>query len=201
MIKKERTKINNQITAKELRVLGPAGENLGVLSFKDAFERARETGLDLIEVAPMANPPVAKIMDYGKYKYEASKKERKMRSGTKSAETKSLQVKPGTGENDLTIKARQASQWLKEGHRIKIELFLPGRSKYLDESFLKTRLDRILLLITESYKIADPYKKSPKGLVVVIEKSDKKHAENKQITHEETAHHPQRENPGPETRG
>ncbi len=127
-------------------------------------------GLDLIEIAPNANPPLCKIMDFGKYQYEASKKLKKSKSGAKATETKSIQIKIGTGDHDLTLKAKTASKWLKEGHRIKVELFLAGRAKYMDERFLKERLDRVLHLITEDYKIADAYKKGPKGLTTTIER-------------------------------
>lgn len=134
------------------------------------MEKAEAEGLDLIEISPNANPPVAKITDYGKYQYEASKKQRKAK-GAKPTETKSIQIKIGTGENDLRLKAKNASKWLAEGHRIKAELYLVGRSKYMEENFLKERLDRVLRLITEEYKVSEPYKKSPKGLTITIEKA------------------------------
>ncbi len=145
-------------------------KNIGVLSFKEALELAQNQGMDLIEVGPNANPPLAKVMDYGKYKYEVSKKLKKQKGGAKQTETKSIQVKIGTGDHDLELKAKTASKWLKEGHRIKVELFLAGRAKYMDEKFLKERLDRVLHLITEDYKISDAYKKGPKGLTTTIEK-------------------------------
>ena len=128
-----RERINNQIRAKELRVLGSENTNLGVLSIKDALELAQSKGLDLIEVAPNANPPLAKIMDFGKYQYEANKKLKKSKSGAKHTETKSIQIKIGTGDHDLELKAKTGSKWLKEGHRIEVELFLAGRAKYMDE--------------------------------------------------------------------
>ena len=166
-----RERINNQIRAHELRVIDSENQNLGVLSIKDALELAQSKGLDLIEISPNANPPIAKIMDFGKYQYEANKKLKKAKAGAKPTETKSVQVKIGTGDHDLELKAKTASKWLKEGHRIKIELFLSGRTKYMDEKFLKERLDRILHLITENYKISDSYKRGPKGLFITIEKA------------------------------
>ena len=96
---------------------------------------------------------------------------KKAKAGAKPTETKSVQVKIGTGDHDLEMKAKTASKWLKEGHRIKIELFLSGRAKYMDEKFLKERLDRVLHLITEDYKVSDSYKKGPKGLFITIEKA------------------------------
>ncbi|MFA6524535.1 MAG: translation initiation factor IF-3 [Candidatus Paceibacterota bacterium] len=166
-----RERINNQIRAREVRVLDSENQNLGVLSIKDALELAQSKGLDLIEVSPNANPPIAKIMDFGKYQYEANKKLKKAKAGAKPTETKSIQVKIGTGDHDLELKAKTASKWLKEGHRIKIELFLAGRTKYMDEKFLKERLDRVLHFITENYKVSDSYKKGPKGLFITIEKA------------------------------
>ena len=135
-----RERINNQIRAKELRVLDDKNQNLGLLSIKDALELAQNKGLDLIEISPNSNPPVAKIMDFGKYQYETSKKLKKAKAGAKATETKSIQIKIGTGEHDLGLKAKTASKWLKEGHRIKVELFLAGRAKYMNEKFLKERI-------------------------------------------------------------
>ncbi len=153
-----------------MRVLDSENKNLGVLSIKDALEMAQNLGMDLIEVGPNANPPLGKIMDFGKYQYEANKKLKKTKAGAKHTETKSIQIKIGTGDHDLELKAKTASKWLKEGHRIKVELFLAGRAKYMDEKFLKERLDRVLHFITEEYKISDAYKKGPKGLTTTIEK-------------------------------
>ncbi len=165
-----RERINNQIRASELRVLDQENKNLGILSIKDALELAQSKGMDLIEIGPNANPPLAKVMDFGKYQYEASKKLKKAKAGAKHTETKAIQIKIGTGDHDLELKAKTASKWLKEGHRIKVELFLAGRAKYMDDKFLKERLDRVLHLITEDYKISDAYKKGPKGLTTTIEK-------------------------------
>jgi translation initiation factor IF-3 len=165
-----RERINNQIRASEVRVISNEGVNLGILSFKDAFAMANLQGFDLIEITPNANPPIVKIANFGKYQYEQNKKLKKAKAGAKTTETKSVQIKIGTGENDLALKARKASEWLKEGHRIKIELFLSGRSKYMADAFLKERLDRILHLITENYKVAEDYRKGPKGPTITIEK-------------------------------
>lgn len=170
----ERVRINNQIRASELRIIDDEGENIGVMPTKDALELAKNKNLDLIEISPNAVPPIAKIMDYGKYQYEQNKKIKKQKANSHTTETKTLQVKIGTSEHDLSIKAKNASKWLKEGHRIKVDLFLSGRSKYMDPAFLKERLERILHLITEEYKIAEDFKKSPKGMTIVLEKENKK---------------------------
>lgn len=167
-------RINNQIRAREIRVISSTGENLGVLSLKDALVQAQTEGLDLVEVTPNTNPPIAKILDYGKYKYEQKKKAQKVKAGAKRTETKPLQIKIATGENDLQMKAKRASEWLSEGHRVKLELFVSGRSKFMGEVFLKERLERILKLITEDFKISEDYKKGPKGPTITIEKNSKK---------------------------
>ena len=140
------------------------------MSIKDALEMAHNMGLDLVEISPNNNPPIAKIVDFGKYQYEQNKKLKKAKAGANRTETKSIQIKIGTGEHDLALKAKNASKWLREGHRIKVELFLAGRAKFMDEKFLRERLDRVLHLITEDYKIADTYKRGPKGLTTTIER-------------------------------
>jgi len=167
-------RINHQIKATQVRVIGAVGENFGVIPLSEALAHAQTAGLDLIEISPNAVPPVAKIMDYGKYQYGENKKQKVAKSKSKAVEVKTIQVKVGTGDHDLALKARKASEWLKEGNRIKIDLFLPGRTKYLDQKFLHERMDRVLKLISEDFKVADPAKKSPKGLTVIIEKSSGK---------------------------
>ena len=154
-----------------MRVIGPSGENFGVIPLKDALAKAQELGLDLVEISPSAVPPIAKITDFGKYQYDEKKKQKVAKAKVKTIDTKSLQVKIATDEHDLQLKAKKASEWLAEGHRIKIDLFLSGRAKYMDLKFLNERLDRILKLITEKYKVAEAPKKGLKGLTMVIEKA------------------------------
>jgi translation initiation factor IF-3 len=163
-------RINHQIRASELRVIAEDGVNLGILSLKDALEKASAAGLDLIEISPNAVPPIAKIMDYGKYQYNENKKQKTAKAKSHSVEIKNIQVKVGTGEHDLELKAKKTSEWLTEGNRIKIDLFLIGRSKYMDRKFLEERLERILKLITVEYKVTEAVQKSPKGLSILIER-------------------------------
>jgi translation initiation factor IF-3 len=166
--------MNEQIRVREVRCLGPNGENYGIIPIEEALQKAREAGLDLIEVSPNANPPVCKITDYGKFKYEQKKKDKEVKARARVTETKETQVKIGTSERDMQIKASKAALWLREGHRVKIDLFLWGRYKYMEFNFLKERLERFLAIIPESYKIADEIKKSPKGLSVAIERDPSK---------------------------
>ena len=166
----DRLRINNEIRALELRVIGAQGENLGVLSLDAALTAAKTAGLDLIEISPSAVPPVAKIIDYGKFEYERSKKEKVAKTKVKISETKEVQIKVGTGENDMLLKAKKAAEWLAEGHRVRAELFLKGRYKGMEEAFLKDRLQKFLERIPYAYKVAEPIARSPKGFAGVIER-------------------------------
>ena len=154
-----------------MRLIGPKGENFGVVAVREAIAKALESGLDLVEISPNAVPPIAKIVDYGKFLYSENKKQKVIKSKTHTVEVKSLQIKVGTGDHDLNLKAKKASEWLKEGHRVKIDLFLPGRAKYMNEAFLKERMERVFKLIPENFKIAEEPKKSLKGLTAVIERA------------------------------
>lgn len=169
----DKIRINKEIRAPELRVVGAEGENLGVLSFADALKAAETAGLDLIEISPNARPPVAKVMDYGKFQYELKKRENAARAKAKVSETKEVQIKVGTGENDMRLKANKAAEWLAEGHRVRAELFLKGRYKGMEEAFLKSRLEKFLLLIPFAYKIAEPVARAPKGFAAIIERDAK----------------------------
>jgi translation initiation factor IF-3 len=163
-------RINNQIRSPELRVIDEGGNNLGVLPLAQALAIAQDEELDLIEISPEANPPVAKIMNFGKYQYLENKKQKKAKVNARPTETKTLQIKIGTGEHDLELKAKQASKFLKEGHRVRINLYLSGRAKYMDPKFLRERFDRLLKLIPENYKMGTDIQKGPRGLTVIIEK-------------------------------
>lgn len=165
-----KARINHQIKAPELRVITEDGANLGVIPLAQAIREAQARNLDLIEISANAVPPVAKIMDYGKFQYDEKKKQKVAKSKAQTSDLKNIQVKIGTGDHDLELKAKKASEWLKEGHRVKIDLFLIGRSKYMDFNFLKERLDRIFKLITVEYKVASAPLKGPKGITTIVEK-------------------------------
>lgn len=171
---KEQIRMNEGIRVPEVRVIGPDGGNLGILPTREALAKAQEAGFDLIEVSPNAQPPVCRITDYGKFKYEQNKKDKAVKARSRTTETKEVQVKIGTSEHDMGIKAAKASAWLRDGHRVKVDLFLWGRYKYMEFSFLKERLERFLAIIAESYKIAEPIQKSPKGLSVTLERDKTK---------------------------
>jgi translation initiation factor IF-3 len=174
MSKSDKSKINDAIRSLEVRVISDELGNLGVMKTKDAIAKARELGLDLIEISPDAMPPVAKIMDYGKFQYSQSKKQKEIKVKTKAAsasgEVKNIQIKVGTGEHDIELKANKASGWLTDGNRVKVELFLKGRNKYMDKKFLQERLERILKFIKVPHRVVDGFKDSPKGITVTLEK-------------------------------
>jgi len=166
----QQPRINQQIRVSELRVIGPKGENLGILALEKALKEAERLGLDLIEISPNAVPPVAKIAEIGRFLYEENKKG-KLSKRSHSTEVKTIQVKVGTGNHDLELKAKKTSEWLSLGHRVRVNLFLPGRSKFMDEKFLSERLERLLKFVSVDYKVAEEIKKSPKGLTIMIERA------------------------------
>ncbi len=131
---------------------------------------AKEKELDLIEISPTAIPPVAKIMDYGKYQYQENKKARESAKKAQGVEIKIIRLKLGTSQHDIEVKAKQASEFLKEGNRIKVDLVLRGQAKYLDKKFLKERIERILPFITENCKIVDGPKSGPIGISIILER-------------------------------
>ena len=112
-------------------------------------------------------------MDYGQYRYESGRKAREVKAKSHVTETKSIQVKIGTGDHDQQLKARRISEWLNEGHRVKVDLFLWGRYKYMEPTFLKERLERFLKIVPAEYKLADVIKKSPKGFTTTLERVGK----------------------------
>lgn len=108
-----------------MRVIGPDSEQLGILQIKDALQRAQEAGLDLVEVAPTSSPPVCRIIDYGKYRYELAKKQHGAKQ--KSAQLKEVKLRPFTDTHDLDFKMRHAKAFLAEGHKVKVTVMFRGR--------------------------------------------------------------------------
>ncbi len=170
MIKK--FKVNNQITAPELRVADEKGEQIGIMNREEALKLAGSKNLDLIEVAPTAKPPVARIMDYGKYLYREEKEERKQRARQKKDILKIVRISLNTGLNDLKIKAEKTDNFLKEGFRVQIELILKGRAKY-QKTFAdlgKQKLENFFKLILVPIKIISELKRQPRGFSATITK-------------------------------
>ncbi|MDH3771649.1 MAG: translation initiation factor IF-3, partial [Nitrospirota bacterium] len=120
-------RINHLIKVPEVRVIGAEGEQLGILKTSEAIKQARETGYDLVEVAPTAEPPVCRIMDHGKFKYEQSKKEHRMRLHQKSTQVKEVKFRPRTDTHDMETKIRQIRDFLEEGNKTKVTVMFRGR--------------------------------------------------------------------------
>lgn len=119
--------INEQIRDKEIRVIGENGEQLGIMSPRDAMNIAKESNLDLIKIAPKAKPPVCKIIDYGKYKYEIAKREKDAKKKQKTIDVKEVRLSPNIDEHDLNTKANHAKKFLSKGDRVKVALRFRGR--------------------------------------------------------------------------
>ncbi len=126
--------MNEGIRAREVRVVSDDGEQYGVLTLKKALEKAQEAGMDLVEISPNANPPVCKIMDYGKFKYEKTKKDKENKKKQKQVVTKEMRVKPHIDTHDRDTKIAQIEKFLEKEYKIKISLRLAGRQKlYADQ--------------------------------------------------------------------
>ena len=119
--------INEQIRDKEVRLIGPDGAQLGIVSSREAFAKAQEAGLDLVRIAPQAKPPVCKIIDYGKYRYELSRKEKEAKKKQKTIDIKEVRLSPNIDTNDLKTKVNAARKFLSKGDRVKVTLRFRGR--------------------------------------------------------------------------
>ena len=119
--------INEQIRDKEVRVIGEDGEQLGIMSSKDALKMAREAELDLVKIAPTAKPPVCKIVDYGKYRYEQMRKEKEAKKKQKTIDIKEIRFSPNIDTNDLNTKVNQARKFLIKGDKVKVSIRFRGR--------------------------------------------------------------------------
>ena len=125
--KKPFHRINSQIKNEEVRVLMDDGEQLGVMKTNEAIDLAKNRKMDLVEIAASNNPPVCKIIDYGKFKYQEQKKKNEAKKKQKTIETKEIKIRPGTGEHDYQVKIKNAQKFLKGGNRVKFSLRYKGR--------------------------------------------------------------------------
>jgi translation initiation factor IF-3 len=126
-------RVNEQIRVKEVRLIGADGENVGVVATEEARRMAREAGFDLVEVAPNAEPPVCRIMDFGKFIYERTKKEREARKAQTKIEVKEIRLRPKTNVHHRSFKVRDARRWLEDGMKVKVRIRFRGREiDYLD---------------------------------------------------------------------
>ena len=140
--------INEQIRDKEVRLIGADGEQLGIVSSKEAQRLADEAGLDLVKIAPTAKPPVCKIIDYGKYRYEQARKEKEAKKKQKTIELKEIRLSPNIDTNDLNTKINSAKKFIEKGNKVKVSLRFRGRemahmnqSKYILDDFAEALAD------------------------------------------------------------
>ena len=119
--------INEEITDKEIRLIGNEGEQLGIMSAAEALRIATERELDLVKIAPGSNPPVCKIMDYGKYRFEQAKKEKDAKKNQRGIEIKEIRMSPGIGDNDFNTKLKNGQKFLNDGNRVKVSVRFRGR--------------------------------------------------------------------------
>lgn len=140
--------INEQIRDREVRLVGENGEQLGLMSARDAQEKAREAGLDLVKIAPRATPPVCKIIDYGKYRYEQVRRQKEARKKQKIVEIKEVRLSPNIDVNDMNTKMTSARKFLEKGNKVKVTLRFRGRemahmqaSRHILEDFAKDCAD------------------------------------------------------------
>ena len=164
-------RINHQIRTDKLVVIDETGKNLGVLSLSEALKTAQARGLDLLEVNPAATPPVAKIVDYGKYEYHQRKAERKIKTARKNQELKTARIKFKTSVHDIAVKAAQVDKFLAKGNKVKLEIFLRGREKaYRD--LAKTKLLEFEKAVTRRHKIETPASSQLSGWSLIVSPLD-----------------------------
>ena len=145
-IAKEEPRINEQIRVREIRVIGAEGEQLGIMNPRDAVAMAAEQHLDLVEIAPTAKPPVCRIMDYGKYRYEQQKREKEARKKQKVFDVKEVKLRPGIEDHDFEVKFKNAVRFLEDGDKVKCTIMFRGRElthPELGEVLLKRMADQL----------------------------------------------------------
>ncbi len=130
-------RINNEIRVKEVRLIGADGGNVGVVSLEEALRLAQEADLDLVEVAPNSDPPVCRILDYGKFLYEKAKKDREARKAQTKVEIKEVRLRPKTSEHHRSFKVRDARRWLEEGKKVRVRIRFRGREIHYPEIALE----------------------------------------------------------------
>ncbi|MCR5607615.1 MAG: translation initiation factor IF-3 [Lachnospiraceae bacterium] len=159
--------INEQIRDKEVRLIGADGEQIGVMSSKEAYEKAKEAGLDLIKIAPNANPPVCKIADFGKYRYEMARREKDAKKKQKVTDIKEIRITPNIDTNDLNTKVNQAKKFLAKGDRVKVTLRFRGR-EMSHMSTSKVILDTFYEKLEDVAVIEKPAKVEGKSMIMFL---------------------------------
>ena len=165
--RERRVRVNRQIRISPVRVIGPGGEQLGVLAVDEALAAAQERGLDLVEVAPTARPPVVKIMDYGKFKFEEAKAARAAKKKQHVIHLKEIKVRPGIEEHDFEFKSRHAREFLQEGNKVKVTMMYRGR-QLAHVELGKAVLDRFAGGLNDIGKVEQEAKLEGRNMVMVL---------------------------------
>jgi translation initiation factor IF-3 len=160
-------RINDRIRAREVRLVDPDGRQLGIKPLPEALHLAREADLDLVEVAPMANPPVCKILDYGKWKYEAAQRDKESRRKASNVQIKEMKYRPKIGGGDFDTKTRKVAHFLDQGHKVKITIMFRGREMAHPE-LGKRILDQIAEQLTPGAKVEAAPKLDGRNMVMVL---------------------------------
>ncbi len=160
-------RVNDRIRAKEVRLIDPDGKQLGIVPLEDALEKARDLGLDLVEVAPNADPPVCRIMDYGKYKYLLSKKEHEAKKKQTIINVKEMKLRPRTDEHDFQVKLKHIKRFLTSGDKVKVTCRFRGREmSYTDQGM--ALLHRIIDEVKEIGKVEAHPKMEGRAITMVL---------------------------------
>lgn len=160
-------RVNERIRDAEIRLIGADGENVGVVSGVRALEMAEEAGLDLVEISPNANPPVCKIMDFGKYKYETQKREAEARKKQKIIDVKEVKFRPNTDKHDYDVKMRNVFRFLEDGDKVKITLRFRGR-EMAHQDLGRTLLQRIAADVDGLGKVENMPKMEGRQMIMII---------------------------------
>ena len=159
--------INEQIRDREIRLIGEDGEQIGIMSARDAMKLAREANLDLVKIAPTAKPPVCKIIDYGKYRYEQARKEKEARKKQKTIEVKEVRLSPNIDTNDLNTKVNQARKFVSSGNKVKVAVRFRGR-ELAHTAVGKTILEDFAQKLSDIAVIDKPAKLEGKSMVMFL---------------------------------
>ena len=159
--------INEQIRDKEVRLIGENGEQLGIMSAKEAMRLAEEAELDLVKIAPTAKPPVCKIVDYGKYRYEQARREKEAKKKQKVTEVKEIHLSPNIDVNDLTTKANQARKFVEKGNKVKVALRFRGR-EMAHMATGKEVLDTFFEKLSDVAVVEKPAKLEGRSMIMVL---------------------------------
>ncbi len=167
VVAEPKVRVNQRIRAAKVRVISPDGEQLGVLDVPDALARAEGFGLDLVEVAPNVDPPVCKIMDYGKFRYEESKKEHERRKKQATVVLKEIKLRPKTEEHDLDYKVKRLKRFIADNCKVKVTVMFRGREITHPEQ-ARLLIDRVLDMVGDEAQVEQPAKFEGRNMTLVL---------------------------------